>query len=111
MNCPHPKPRRLLFFQDTKCREQNCVNFRPYDLDELVFSAFDRCVCGSGLAHPRHVAGFTGAWDCADILLGRAIPGGKLGAKTHSDPYPFSLFKVKSELNADHEGQSTRPEA
>jgi hypothetical protein len=37
------------------------------------------------------------AWDCSDILTGRAIPAGQDGSVQHSDVMPFAFYSVKSE--------------
>lgn len=79
-----------------------------FKLDELTFAAFSRCDCGAGLAYPPN-AGLWGSWMCSDILLGRAIPANKEGAKTHIDGYPFSMYEIKSENQTSANGMTTRP--
>lgn len=37
--------------------------------DDLIYAAWECCVCGAGLAHPRNVDPQTGTWDCSAILL------------------------------------------
>lgn len=75
--------------------------------DDLEYAAASRCSCGAGLAYPkgRHAD----AWDCSDVLLGRAIPQGQPGAVRHTERLPFAFWKVKSESDASACGYTTRP--
>ena len=72
-----------------------------YRDDELVYAQAARCLCGAGLAHPKN----DDAWDCADILTGRAIPFGALGWRTHTPRIPSAACAIPEET--DH--LSTRP--
>ena len=86
-----------------------------YKDSELVYAAFARCSCGAGLAYATTDKGegtpFKGpsAWDCSDILTGRAVPSGQPGAKTHDEPAPFAFYKVKAEGQPSAQGATTRP--
>jgi len=79
-----------------------------FTTDELIFSATARCECGAGLAYPIGI-GIHGCWDCADILLGKAIPAGQEGSKTHSGSMPFAFYEIKSENQPSAYGATTRP--
>lgn len=83
---------------------------RTYRDDELTYAATSRCPCGAGLAYPLGT-GSRGAWDCADILTGRAIPSGQPGAAMHTDRLPFVFWEVKSEHQPSANGATTRPKA
>jgi hypothetical protein len=86
-----------------------------YNDKDLVYAATARCQCGAGLAYSTTDKGegtvFKGpsAWDCSDILTGRAIPSGQPGAKMHDGPAPFAFYKVKSEGQPSAQGATTRP--
>lgn len=85
---------------------------KTYKDRELVYSATSRCPCGAGLAYPKNAGVGTPseqAWDCADILTGRAIPKGGPGWKTHTDRLPFAFYEVKSEDQPSARGATTRP--
>lgn len=79
-----------------------------FELDELIFSAGARCICGAGLAYPKKV-GVHGSWICSDILLGRAIPKTEEGSKQHDGNFPFAFYSIKSENENSAEGYTTRP--
>ena len=71
---------------------------------ELCFAAYDRCACGAGLAYPNK-SGMHGRWDCSAILKGEAAHG-----TTHSGPYPFAFYSIKSEGQPSANGATTRPQ-
>lgn len=73
---------------------QECLKKRTPTESELVY-AYAKCDCGAHMAYRR--AADAGAWDCADILLGRAIPAGQPGSVKHSAVMPFSFWKVKED--------------
>ena len=74
----------------------------------LIFAAYKRCACGAGLAYDPCAWPAVGEWDCSDILLGRAIPSGQPGAKTHDDTYPFSFWEIMPEESPRAGGATTR---
>ena len=77
---------------------------------ELVYSATARCPCGAGLAHWDKCTPEDGwAWDCSDLLTGRAIKKGEEGAKVHTAVLPFNFYEVKSERQPSAGGMTTRP--
>ncbi len=80
-------------------------SFNP---DELIFSAYSRCMCGSGVAYPKEI-GMRGMWECGDVLLGKAIAKGQPGSKSHDGPWPFAFFEIKSENQPSANGATTRP--
>lgn len=82
---------------------------RVYSDAELRYAATARCSCGAGLAYPAFEYNMHGAWDCADILTGRAIPSGQPGAVTHTDRLPFAFYEIKSEDQPSANGTTTRP--
>lgn len=82
---------------------------KVYTDAELVYSAIARCSCGAGLAHPRELTSDNRYWDCSDILTGRALSIGEIGAKEHTSPLPFAFWKVKSEEQPSAYGHTTRP--
>lgn len=81
---------------------------------ELIYAATSRCPCGAGLAYSSKDEDPTlpykgpSAWDCADVLTGRAIKSGQPGAVAHG-LYPFALYEVKSENQPSAQGATTRP--
>lgn len=79
-----------------------------FTLEELIFAALSRCSCGAGLAYPKNT-GPRGAWDCSDILLGRATPKSEGGSQEHSEVLPFAFYEVKSEEQPSANGATTRP--
>lgn len=87
----------------------------PYTDGQLIYAATARCPCGAGLAYATIDKGegtpFKGpsAWDCSDILTGRAIPSGQPGAVQHTDRLPFAFYEVKSEEQPSAQGATTRP--
>ncbi len=86
---------------------ERCLRLQDkFTLDELIFSATSRCVCGAGRAYPKNI-GLRGSWDCSDILLGRA-PIGE-GGKQHDAPLPFMFYEIKSETQPSANGLTTRP--
>jgi hypothetical protein len=85
--------------------------------DELRYAARARCQCGAGLAYapadpgsPDSVFKGPSAWDCSDILTGRAVPSGQPGAKMHDGPAPFAFYEIRSEDQPSADGETTRPE-
>lgn len=82
-----------------------------FKVDELVFAATNRCVCGAGLAYPKKT-GPWGEWDCSAVLLGQvADPLEKLeNGKFKHATYPFSFYEIKSENQPSANGATTRPE-
>lgn len=82
---------------------------RTFRDSELVYSATSCCLCGAGLAYPRRAHPGSGAWDCSDILTGRAVKQGEPGAKRHDGPAPFAFYKVLSELQPSAALRTTRP--
>jgi hypothetical protein len=79
-----------------------------FELNDLVFAAYDKCPCGAGLAYPKNI-GIRGFWDCSDLLLNRAIPKGEEGSKTHTAQLPFMFYEIKSENQPSAKGATTRP--
>ena len=59
----------------------------------LTYAASATCLCGARLAYRRG----DDAWDCSDILLGKATPSGEPGAVKHSDIFPFVFWKIAAE--------------
>jgi hypothetical protein len=74
----------------------------------LIYAATARCPCGAGLAYEKGT-GRNGAWDCADILLKKALPLGHEGYKEHTAVLPFVFYEIKSELQPSAHGATTRP--
>lgn len=73
-----------------------------FNLEELRFAARQRCVCGAGLAYPKN-SSMHGSWYCSAILQAKA----ELGT-THSPPYPFAFYEIKSEDQPSANGATTR---
>lgn len=71
---------------------------------ELIYSAYHRCSCGAGLAYPEGIGPKRGAWDCAEILKGKANT-----KVLHTTKLPFSFFDVRSERDPKAKGRTTRP--
>lgn len=93
-------------------RNKHCFGCRlrssgPYQERDLVFSATSRCICGAGLAHLVRTDS-RGSWDCADILMGKAIPKGVVGSVLHTSKLPFAFYEVKSEHQPSARGATTR---
>jgi len=66
--------------------------------DDLIFAKTSVCPCGALLAYKKNADPNNNEenfWDCSDILLGKAIPSGELGAKEHTDQLPFRFWKIK----------------
>lgn len=78
----------------------------PFRDEELVYAARARCPCGAGLAYPQDI-GMHGAWDCSDILTGRA----KAERGAHTTPLPFMFYEIKSEDQPSAQGATTRQAA
>ena len=76
----------------------------PFQPDELIFAAYNRCPCGAGMAYPKSI-GVHGAWDCSAILMGNADQAVK-----HTDVLPFTFWEIKSEDQPSARGATTRPE-
>lgn len=60
----------------------------------LKYAQYSKCPCGALLAYDM-ADEVTRAWDCSDILLGKAIHKGQPGSKTHTDLLPFAFWSVK----------------
>ena len=75
-------------------RKKRTEKPKPLKDKDLTYSQSARCTCGAGLAYG---GSRPTAWDCSDILTGRAIESGKPGAVQHSDLYPFTFWEIKSE--------------
>lgn len=63
----------------------------PFTDDELVYSRFDRCNCGYGLAYPKECP-TSHYWDCSAILKGIADVKIK-----HTTKLWFNFYSVPSE--------------
>ena len=61
--------------------------------DELVYSAYNLCPCGHGLAYPND-CGPGHYWDCSAILKGTHDKN-----QEHCAQLPFTTTKMKSENN------------
>lgn len=59
--------------------------------EELVYSAFQLCDCGHGLAYPKD-CGPGHYWDCSAILKG--IADNKV---EHTGELPFAFYDIKGE--------------
>lgn len=88
---------------------------RVWTDDQLMYAAYARCQCGAGLAYapsdpgdPRLPFKGPSAWDCSDILTGRAVPKGQPGSVTHSDRFPFAFYEIKAEIQPSANGATTR---
>lgn len=80
--------------------------------DRMVWAAYDRCPCGAGLAYdPADKGGVHGAWDCSDILLGKATPKDEPGSVQHTGRLPFAFYEIKSDTQPSANGASTRVKA
>lgn len=86
-------------------------NLTPAD---LVYAAFNHCLCGAGLAYvptwydkPESPA--YRCWDCSAILLGTAPPKGEAGATTHTGQLAFIFYEIVSERQPSVKGATTRP--
>lgn len=64
--------------------------------DDLVVANSSHCPCGALLAYDRDIPLSEGAWDCAAILLGKAIPKDEPGSVTHTGKLSFAFYEVKS---------------
>ena len=71
---------------------------------ELIFAAYERCVCGAGMAYPIGCSPHD-AWHCSAILRGIASR-----ERAHSSPMPFSFYEIKSENQPSANGATTRDE-
>lgn len=95
--------------EEVKEKVKRCEQLKDkFEIEDLVFSAHDRCLCGAGLAYPKNI-GMHGSWICSDILLGTAIPANKEGAKEHNGEFPFAFYNIKSENQPSANGATTRP--
>ena len=72
----------------------------PFKDEELIYSAFDRCNCGYGLAYPKNCTG-NHQWTCAKVLKGIGTDGGHKA-------FPFSMYEIKSEIQPSASGATTR---
>lgn len=72
--------------------------------EDLVYSATNRCTCGSGLAYPKG-CGPRHEWTCSDVLTHRVNTN-----EGHAS-LPFSFYEIKSELQPSAHGATTRPES
>lgn len=59
--------------------------------DELLYSAWQLCPCGHGIAYPKDCGGHH-YWNCSAILKGIADKD-----VLHTGQLPFSMYSVKSE--------------
>lgn len=75
-----------------------------FSADELRFAAYERCVCGAGMAYPIGCSPHD-AWHCSAIL--RGIASREL---VHSSPMPFQFYEIKSEGQPSANGATTRDE-
>ena len=99
---------RVMYYRrDKQCRFCARKHGRPRKDAELVYAATARCMCGAGLAYPTD-ARPKDAWDCSDILTGRAVPKGVIGSVLHDTPRPFVFYEIKSEHQPSANGQTTR---
>ena len=80
---------------------------QSYKDSDLVYAAYERCLCGAGMAYPKG-CGMHHCWDCSDILTGRAVPSGQVGSVKHSDQKPFVFWNIKSEQQPSAGGATTR---
>ena len=82
--------------------------------DELIYAATSRCKCGAGLAYaptdenPDLPYRGPSAWDCSDILTGRAARIGEPGHVQHTDALPFAFYEIKAEGQPSAQGATTR---
>jgi len=74
----------------------------PFTDDDLMYSAYDLCPCGHGLAYPKD-CGFGHYWDCSAILKGIADSKVK-----HTGQLPFAFYSIKSEIQPSANGSTTR---
>ncbi len=87
---------------------------RTYSDAELMYAAYVRCPCGAGMAYAPSDTGegtpFKGpsAWDCSDILTGRAIPLGQPGSVKHEARLPVAFYEIKAEIQPSANGATTR---
>ena len=85
--------------------------------NELVYAATTRCKCGAGLAYspkdenPDLPYKGPSAWDCSDILTGRAPTLDSPGSVQHTDLLPFAFYEIKDETQPSADGATTRPAA
>lgn len=90
---------------------------RFFSDDELIYAATARCQCGAGLAYspqdenPDLPYKGPSAWDCSDILTGRAAKVGESGHVQHDDIAPFAFYEIKSEEQPSANGMTTRGSA
>jgi hypothetical protein len=104
-------------------KERSVMTKRP-TLEDLVFSARERCRCGCGLAyHKNQTDLFRGFWLCSYLWLN--VPEVSLvrpsesifdtgvfrapNGTEHDGAFTFSLFNIKSEIEASYRGITTRP--
>ncbi len=112
INCEHALKNALFdAFTQGRVEVRPKIEFKEpkeiYTDDELRYAAYARCDCGAGLAYPKGLSFHDcSAWDCSDILTGRAQPGTK-----HSDKYPFAFYEIRSEDQPSVKGATTRPMA
>lgn len=74
--------------------------------DRLVYSAFERCCCGAGLAYDTSGDSgkpYGGYWDCSDILLETADK-----TATHTGKLFFRFYNIKCEEQPSAAGATTR---
>lgn len=67
--------------------------------DELVFAAASRCICGAGLAYPKH-APVNYHWNCSKVLMGTADM-----SQEHDNNLSFMMYNVRPETDKE----TTRP--
>ena len=76
----------------------------------LTYSAYDRCLCGEGLAYVSQQGMETDYWDCAGIITGRAYPSRHQYAVKHTDQLPFRFWSILPEGSPRVGHATTRPE-
>lgn len=89
---------RRLLIEAEKIAKKIDAHKEPFREDELIFALGAKCECGAPMAYPELV-GVQGAWDCADILMLKAIKKDEPGSKTHSGSMPFAFYEVKADPN------------
>lgn len=100
-----------LWKKTTEAERRAKLRAKPVKDKKLVYSAYSRCDCGAGLAYDQRDVnsnGRGGAWDCSDILTGRAVRSGLPGSVTHSDRFPFAFWSIQSERSVRSRGATTR---
>lgn len=73
--------------------------------DDLVYSAYERCTCGAGLAYSKNSDPQRAAWSCSATLLGTADPN-----KRHLHDRPAMFYPTIAEHERVAYGATTRPQ-